>query len=96
MSLLLIISFLFFISVNEVSSFGVDERDCLTKIINGQRSTIAQGKLANLPTASDMNRLEYSKLFEGMAQSLARDCSMHHLGGGVSHFTSDKIYEKNG
>nr|CAD2183016.1 unnamed protein product [Meloidogyne enterolobii] len=95
MSLVIIISFLFFNSINGVSSFGKDERNSITKLINNQRSALANGKMSNLPPASDMNTLTYSTLFEGMAQSLARDCSMNNMGGGVSHYSTDKIIQTN-
>jgi len=79
-----------------VSSLGKDERNSITKLINNQRSALANGEMSNLPTASDMNELTYSTLFEGMAQSLARDCSNNNMGGGVSHYSTDKIIQTNG
>ncbi|CAK5014868.1 unnamed protein product [Meloidogyne enterolobii] len=96
MSLVVIISFLFFIAINGVSSFTTAERNSIEKLINNQRSALANGKMSNLPPASDMNKLKYSTLYEGMAQSLARDCSMNNMGGGVSHYSTDKIIQTNG
>ncbi|KAF7631077.1 hypothetical protein Mgra_00008667 [Meloidogyne graminicola] len=87
-----IISLLFIFSLYiVVNPLGIDEINLIIKLINDRRSTLAKGEMEELPSASNMNKLSYSKLFEGMAQTTARKCSIDGTSyGGIASYYSEE------